>query len=248
MRTYLDKIMSELDELGISLSNAIRTNRNNRLITAYQLIKKIRNNVYSLTILLEDNNAQTSKNLIYRCIFSDIMTALYLLDINDSEFEYSTDLLNIKHIKYFMEVIPIRLKVARKLFKTVPCEEINEQSQFDKYYDFFKNYLKNEKGKPWIINILPNNKSIIFNGTIKSIFEYLIKCEKNENLQALSNLYMYYKNLSQSEHFSLVGSNYPLYSESDVNWYLEMDAAIYSGIVEIKNLSCQYIMPLKQKN
>ena len=61
-------------------------------------------------------------------------------------------------------------------------------------------------------------------------------CDENENLQALSNLYIYYKYLSQTEHYSFLGNRYPFKNDYDGDWNNEFNIAIYAGIIEMESL------------
>ena len=170
----------------------------------------------------------------------DLMTALFLLHLPDDRFEYSCKVLDVGHVKFMKDILPMRLELARRVCNPQEGEDIDEQKLFDQYYDNFKDYLDSEKGEPWrIINLEPP-KNFKFNGSIKSIYEYLKNCNENENLKALSNLYMYYRYLSQTEHYSFLGNKYPFKTEYDDSWYKECNIAIYVGIDELSYLIRQY--------
>ena len=234
-------IIKYSNDLGFRLSGILRNgNRNLRLKVAFDLLKKICSNVWILSNMKELRDSTTSVNLIYRSVVLDLMTTLFLLHINDQEFEYSIRKLDVDHVKYMKDVLPMRLNLGKKIFNPQENEDIKEQDLFDQYYDNFECYIKSEKGEPWRIVNLERPDGFTFNGTAKSIYEYLVDCTDNENLQALSNLYMYYKYLSQTEHYSYLGNKYPFDNEHDDNWYKELDIVIYAGLSEMDLLLKSY--------
>lgn len=234
-------IIDYIDDLGLRLTEVIRNgNKDKRLIISYDLLLKVGCNVSVLPQMMNLRNSTTSTNLIYRGIILDLMTSLFLLYLPDEEFDYSIKILDVSHVKYMKEVLPLRLELGRKICKPNEDEDIKEQDLFDQYYDFFGEYLKSEKGEEWDIIIPVRPEGFTFNGSVKSIYEYLRKCDDNENLKALSNLYMYYKYLSQTEHYSFIGNKYPFKSKYDESWYKECNIAIYSGIVEMDELLKNY--------
>lgn len=234
-------LIDNINNLGLKLTEIIRSgNKSKRLLISHDLLLKIGYNVSVLPIINNLKNSTTSTNLIYRGIILDLMTSLFLLHLNHEEFEYSIKKLDILHVKYMKEVLPLRLELGRKIFKPKVEEDIDEQALFDKYHDFFQEYLKSEKGEEWDIITLIGPEGFTFNGKVKDIHEYLRKCDGNENLKALSNLYVYYKYLSQTEHYSFIGNKYPFKSVYDEQWNKECKIVIYAGIAEIDELLKQY--------
>lgn len=233
-------IIHEIDNLGLTLSKiSDEKKRNLRLKVSFDLLKKVGHNVWILSKIKGLEHSTTSMNLIYRSVILDLMLALFLLDINDEEFKYSLKKMDVDHVKYMKEALLIRLNLGRKIFKPQEDEDIKEQDLFDQYYDYFNNYIESKKGEPWRIVSLSSPEGFTFRGTTKSIYEYL-RDSKRENLKALSNLYMFYKYFSQTEHYSLLGNKYPFEHENDDHWYKECDISIYSGIAEINRFLEQY--------
>lgn len=194
------KIIDDIDNLGRELTKVIQNGNNNkRLLISSDLLLKTRCNVSILPHIAELRNSTTSINLIYRAIMLDLMTALFLLHLPDDRFEYSCKVLDVGHVKFMKDILPMRLELGRRVFNPQEGEDIDEQKLFDQYYDNF-----------------------------------------NENLKALSNLYMYYRYLSQTEHYSFLGNKYPFKTEYDDSWYKECNIAIYVGIDELSYLIRQY--------
>ncbi|OKZ07107.1 MAG: hypothetical protein BHV75_16815 [Bacteroides oleiciplenus] len=243
MNVDYDGIMCYLNKIGVKLSRILQNEekKDKRLIVTFDIMKKMRNNIYVLSLLPNEENVITSKNLIYRAVFSDLMTALFLLYISDIEFKYSIRRLDVDHVKYMKEILPLRLNLGRTLFKPKDEDDISEQDLLDQYYDYFNEYLTSKKGEPWDIIKLKPLKKMKFVGTIKSLYESLLECHDNENLSALANLYLYYKYLSQTEHYSYLGNKYPFAGKCNDTWLKEFDLAIYAGIAEVENLLEQYL-------
>lgn len=241
------EIITSLDNIGSRLSGELNLKEDKRLIVAFDILKKIKNNLFALSKLPDEKMIITSKNLIYRTVFSDLLTLLFLLHISKDEFEYSIKILDIKHVKYMKEVLPMRLKLGKQLFNPKEEEKLCEQEYTDRFYDCFKEYLTNNKGESWSIitykSLDKPSTKLKFKGEIKSIYEYLKDC-RNNNLKALANLYMYYKYLSQTEHYSYVGRHYSFTGQSDKKWIKELNASIKAGGIEIENL----LKPLLEPN
>lgn len=242
MKIDNEKILSSLNEIGLSLSGILKSSKTKktRLVVAFDIIKKIRNNIYSLSLLPTNEKTTTSKNLIYRNIFADLITLLFLVHITDEEFEYSIKCLDIKHTKYFKEVLPLRLKLAKQVTESNEDSSPSEQEYLDRYYEYFREHLTNNKGEPWVVmklNTLEKpTTEFKFSGQISEMHEILKDCSNNVNLKALSNLYIYYKYLSQTEHYSHIGRHYPFSGQKNQEWMTELNVSIYAGIVEVNNL------------
>ena len=235
------EVIDCIDKLGLELTEVIRNgNRNKRLLISHNLLKKISHNFSILSQINTLDHSTTSMNLIFRGVILDLMTVLFLLHITEEEFEYSIKLLDILHVRYMKEVLPLRLELGRKIFYPNDKEDIQEQDLFDQYYEYFREYLDSCKGEPWRI-IRPDRPiDFVFDGRVKSLFDYLRMCDDNENVKALSNLYIYYKYLSQTEHYSLLGNKYPFENGHDGSWNDECNIVIYAGIIEMENLLQAY--------
>jgi len=225
------------DKLGLVLTEVIKKgNSNKRLLISHDLLKKMGHNFSMLSQINTLDHSAASKNIIYRGVILDLMTALFLLHITEEEFDYSIKLLDISHVKYMKEVLPLRLELGRRIFHPNENEDIEEQVLFDQYFEHFREYLDSRKGEPWRIIRIERPIDFVFDGTVKSLYIYLKMCDENENLQALSNLYIYYKYLSQTEHYSFLGNRYPFKNDYDGDWNNEFNIAIYAGIIEMESL------------
>jgi len=231
---HLNKIEQELTVVYESNKNAI-----SKPISAYFILKKIKYNTNSLSLLSKEKMTVTSMNLLYRAIFSDLLTLLFLLHLSSNEFIYCIQRLDISHVKSMHKVLHMRYQIGEILFGSTK-KDLSEQDYFDRYYRYFKKYISSKKGEPWVIikaSSLENTTTKLkFNGTLDEMYKYICECDDNENLKALSNLYLYYKYLSQTEHFSFVGRHFPFVGKNKVDWINELNASIYSGIIEVGNL------------
>lgn len=66
MNVDYDGIMCYLNKIGVKLSRILQNEekKDKRLIVTFDIMKKMRNNIYVLSLLPNEENVITSKNLI----------------------------------------------------------------------------------------------------------------------------------------------------------------------------------------
>lgn len=244
MKNRLKEILNLTNGIGKRVSDEIQVDFDNtRLKVAFDLLKKTACNINVLCEIDSVEKSETSKNIIYRSVFSDLMLLAFLQHVNDNQFEHSLNVLNATHVKFMADALPMRLRLGRQIFnpgKGNNIKDINEIDLLDEYYDYFHEYISSEKGDKWIVKKYTPPKDFIFSGQTRQIYDYFEKCTE-EVYRPLSHLYMYYRVLSQTEHYSFIGKSFAFKGANEEKWYGEYNVFIENSLELIGSLIARNI-------
>lgn len=227
--TYND-ILKFCNDFGNKLSKMLNllVDKPEKLIVAYDLIKRIGSNIHIVSSIKNDKFSMHSQNLLLRSVVSDLIQGLYLLSCNDELFVKGIKTVDRVHVQFFKESLELRTELYKKMR---PEEIIGDLQPFmDKYYDVVSPYLNSSKGEPWNIVSLKEIRDDNMKCGIKEMCDAL-KSNADENLHQYYYLYHYYRLLSQSEHYTLLGRNYS--SSENENLKIEVRVVIYAAIEQM---------------
>lgn len=211
---YLKDFLLRISDVGQNLSSLLQdeNNRNKRYVVGFDLLQRINANMGA--VLYGFDRLFVNQKMLYkipidlslRTALGDTITALYLLSLEDEIFEEEMSVIDRDFVKFLSIILPIRYEIGKKLFSH---ESIGtEQEYFDKYYSIYQDYLENGKGEPWQVKSLKKLRSehnpFDKRCTIESMYKYL-RNNKDSELKDLATLYMHYRVLSQTEHYSFLG-------------------------------------------
>lgn len=202
-----------------------------RLTVAYDLIKRIGNNIRVVSLIRNEEFSIPSQQLLLRSVISDLIEGVYLLSCNDELFTKGVKTLDREHVRFFKESLGLRTE----LYKKMHPEEIIDSLQpaMDKYYDYVSSYLNSNKGEPWKIVSLKEIRDDKMQCKISEMCDAL-KNNTNEILHQYYYLYHYYRLLSQSEHYTLLGRSYSSTRAEDLK--KEVRGIIYVTIEQMEFL------------
>ncbi|MBR3444640.1 MAG: hypothetical protein IKH14_02055 [Prevotella sp.] len=205
----------------------------------FDLYKRIKFNIAAIAMLDNKNWATTPQNNLYRSVITDMMYVMYHILASDEESSYCIEFDNYKHVKSAYQFLKSHCKFAKELFNQMeqPIDK-TEKELLDRYKKHFSYYIRDNNGE-WEF-VKPNNLyNSSYNGTIQSVANYL---ESNEsNIYFISYLYMCYKELSQTEHYSVKGKLFAFYTSDSFNKFHKI---ILHGIMCITN---QYVIMALQE-
>ena len=220
--------------------------KHNRFVALNDLTRKIRaclNAIYLLPIDKYDVLCVPA-NLMYRCIVSDLMTTLFIVVIDDSQFDEVMHIMDIDFAKSLKNSLDANIEIRKETYpdESDDFDELSKNYQI-KLYDDLKDFLSSEKGEEWEFE---NPKSVIINGIrytgqIRQMYE-ILKTYGNE-VRAFGSVYQYYRLLSQSEHYSLKGRIFNYKQELYENYYNKIHGYVYLGEKFLyKKYSKQYFL------
>lgn len=183
-------------KLIVSISDQRKVNNSMRLQVYQDLLMRIHNNLYTISIVNINEKTATSLNLIYRSVIVDVYWLLYFAYIDENLFIQVCESLNIDHVKFNKFHAECVFRLYNDIGKIEPEESI--QLLLDKLYDHFKDTLDCIKGEPWIIKGQTNRF------TIKSIYDYF----KDNHNGAFYWLYLSFRLLSQTEHYAPISKTF----------------------------------------
>ena len=230
--TYND-VLNLCNDFGKRLSKMLNLSKNKpkKLVVAYDLIKRIGSNIHIVSSIRNDKFSIPSQNLLLRSVISDLIEGLYLLSCNDDLFNKGIRTLDLEHVKFFKQALELRTELYKK---THPEEIIDDlQSFMNQYYDAVSPYLNSSKGEPWNIVSLKEIRDDKMKCGISEMANAL-KESNREDLNQYYYLYHYYKWLSQSEHYTLLGRSYS--NSEDENLKTEVRIIIYTAINQMASL------------
>lgn len=203
----------QVDEILEMLSQIYNDNVKWKVI--FDLYNRIKFNLVAISMLDNNDWATTPQNNLYRSIITDMMYVMYHILVSDEESTYCIEFDNYKHAKSAYSFLKLHCKLAIDLFSQMgqPIEK-TEKELLDRYKKHFSNYISDNNGER--VFVKPNNSyNSSYNGTIQSIANYLESRERD--IDFIPYLNMCYKELSQTEHYSVKGRLFAFYTGDSFN-------------------------------
>ncbi len=200
--------------VGQNLSSILQDDNNKKMryIIGFDLLQRINVNLeavlygFDRLFVTQKMSFKIPVDLSLRTATGDCITALYLLSLTDDILEEEIAVINRDFVKFLSIVLKIRHEFSERFFPPNPGG--TEQEYFDKYYSMYQDYLENVKGTPWKVKSFKTLRSEVnpFSErlTIESMYQYL-KNNEDQDLKDSATLYMHYRVLSQTEHYSFLG-------------------------------------------
>lgn len=203
-----------------------------RFLALYDLSRKMRSCMNAVILLSHDEYEVLCVpiNLLYRCMITDLMTALLISIIDDNTFDKVMHVMDIDYIKSLQKALNTDIE-ARKTVYPKDAEDI-EKMALDyqvQHFDDLKDCLKSQKGEKWKVQTKEKLEinDIVFNGTIDSIFNVL---STYKHIRDIASVYQYYRLFSQTEHFSLKSRVFNYKQEFHERYYNKTRGFIRLGI------------------
>ena len=196
-----------------------------KFYVVFDLYNRIKYNLASIHCLSKFDWTTISMNILYRSIVTDMMYILFYLWNDNSEVEYIIAIDNYKHAQSAKIFLQQHSKLTKYIFPE--CEQI-EQELTDRYRKYFSDIIISEKGKNWKFKKpqKPSSNSN-YKGNIQDVADFL---EKEPAIEEFAPyLYMLYRELSQSEHYSVRGSKFSFDNSSSFDriFQLELHSLLY---------------------
>ncbi|MDY0201885.1 MAG: hypothetical protein RBR40_12955 [Tenuifilaceae bacterium] len=206
------------------------------LIIPHDFLWRINDNLKAIICIKQCFSSEMGKptlstSLLFRSIVADLMLALFWLSLEDNILEEEVEVNNLIYGKYYKDALDYHYELALDLF---PDQTYNKQKLYDRDFDRIKKYLTTSKGKPWVFKSTKDFRSdanhFTGNITYEKIYNYF-KNSKIPKIKEKQHLYKYYRNLSQGEHYSIVGRDYSYKFQRGV--YIEMITLVVCSIKTI---------------
>ena len=208
-------------------------NKNKQLGVIFDLYNRIKCNLVAIAMLDDNDWATTPRNILYRSVIADMMSAMYHLLATDDESAYCIELDNYNHAKSVYYFLKLHCRLALDCYNQIgtPINQ-TEQELVNRYKKFFYDCIRDNNGE-WEFIKPTNSIQSSYNGTIQSIAKYLEG--KKDNIDFIPYLNMCYKELSQSEHYSVKGR---LFAFNTSESFYKFHKVILHGVMCTTNLYC----------
>ena len=161
--------------------------KSNRFVALNDLTRKIRaclNAIYLLPIDKYDVLCVPA-NLMYRCIVSDLMTTLFIVVIDDSQFDEVMHIMDIDFAKSLKNSLDANIEIRKETYpdESEEFDELSKNYQI-KLYDDLKDCLCSGESEEWeVVHSVSNSKKM----KAKDYKEYTFE------LEAPAKAYKFYK-------------------------------------------------------
>lgn len=203
-----------------------------RFLALYDLSRKMRACMNAVMLLphTEYDVLCVPINLLYRCMITDVMTALLISVVDDNTFDKVMHMMDIDYTKSLQKALDTDIAVRKSVYPE-DAEDF-EKMALDyqvQHFDDIKDCLKSTKGEKWEIQSKEKLEinGVVFNGTIDSLFKVLLTYE---HVRDIVSVYQYYKIFSQSEHFSLKNRVFNYKHDFHERYYNKTRGLIVLGI------------------
>ncbi|MBQ8058398.1 MAG: hypothetical protein IJ199_01070 [Prevotella sp.] len=167
-------------------------------------------------------------NLLYRSIITDLMTSLIFLLVDEEQIDDFILIDNLKFVDALESALNTDIEI-RSMFHPDETDDFNklkEKYQVD-IFDDLKDCLSSAKGEPWIKkkgNLIING--IQYKSSPKVMFDIL---KSSKEFCGYAYLYKYYREFSQTEHFSMKGRYMNYKRDFHDKYYDKVLGFIYLG-------------------
>ena len=221
-----------IDQLLQLAENRFHITKSNRYLALYDLTLKMKSCLNAIAILSRNNDRMlcVPVNLLYRCMITDLMTALLVSIVDDETFCKVMNIMDIGYANSLKKAIYAEIKVKKSICpeKETAFDEAAQKYQMEHYEDF-KDCLKSQEGEPW--NVKSKEKMYInnvpFSDNIDSIYKVLLTFN---DVKDIASIYKYYKLFSQSEHFSLRNRVFIYKQDFHDMYYNKVRGLVYLGV------------------
>ena len=218
---WFNLALSYVEKVHKLTENKYKETNSNLFLALNELARKIRVTMNAIHFIpYEQYNVLYGPiNLLYRNIISDLMTSLIFLLLEDNQID---DFILVDNLK-FVDALESALNTdvdIRSLFHPDEAKDFNclKMEYQTKVYDDLQDCLTSQKGEPWIkkkVTVVING--IQYKSSPKVMYEIL---KSSKDFCGYAYLYKYYREFSQTEHFSLKG-RYMNYRQDFLDGYYD---------------------------
>ena len=166
--------------------------KHNRFVALNDLTRKVRaclNAIYLLPIDQYDVLC-VPVNLLYRCIITDLLTSLFIVVIDDVQYEKVMNIMDIDFVKSLKNSLEANIEIRKETYpdESNDFDDLSKKNQI-KLYDDLKECLKSEKEEEWILlkKETVNINGISYKGQIRDIYDILKSYDYE--VRALASVY-----------------------------------------------------------
>lgn len=199
--------LSSVEKLHVLTERKYEETKSKRFIALNELTRKIRLSFNAIHYIPYEQYEvlYAPINLLYRSMITDLMTSLLLSVVDDKQLDDFLLIDNLKFVDALKSALDTDVEI-RKLF------DQNNEKEYDRLkaeyqinlFDDLHDCLSSNKNEAWIkkekCKVIINGQS--YNGNIKDMYNIL---KSSKELCGYAYLYKYYREFSQSEHFSMKG-------------------------------------------
>lgn len=201
-----------------------------RFLALSELSRKIRGSMNAIHFIpyKQYNVLYGPINLLYRSIITDLMTSLIFLLVDDEQIDDFILVDNLKFVGALESALNTDIEI-RSMFHPDEADDfkrLREKYQVD-VFDDLKDCLSSEKGDPW----LKKRGTLVINGiqyksSPKIMYDIL---KSSKEFCGYAYLYKYYREFSQTEHFSMKGRYMNYKRDFHDKYYNKVLGFIYLG-------------------
>lgn len=208
-----------ISEIGIKVDERLKHNReNDKLIIGRDTLKRVQTNIQVLGTIKISHTTVVSYRLILRSIFADLVEAIYLLASSDTNLKAELWKRNLEAVRTFELWTKEKVEYYSKVDpQPQPCIDLNRM------YPFFSEFVKPDSPTEFCSRKI--NKKL----DTASMAEKLKK-HPFEPLNYINQLYLNYRFLSLTEHYTPVFRRHSYLLPVDYSMFLDFSGWIFIGI------------------
>lgn len=215
--------VSIISEIGTRVDDRLKKDaKNDKLIIGRDTLKRIQSNIKVLEAIKISHSTVVAYRLILRSIFADLVEAIYLLASSDTNLKTELWKRNLEAVRTFELWTKEKVEYYSKVDpQPQPCIDLNRM------YPFFSEFVKPDS--PTEFCSKNKNKKL----DTASMAEKLKK-HPFEPLNYVNQLYLNYRFLSLTEHYTPVFRRHSYLLPVDYSMFLDFSGWVF---IEIKLLS-----------
>ncbi len=200
------------------------------IVCCHDSIKRIRDNILTLTKLPVNQDTITPTKLITRAVITDVITLLYILLQEPQNRNIVCDALDLKSAKSILEALNKRQELCNL------CNNDNYKIELSSPINYLKTEIDRLQARASVNDFNPEK-------SIKGMVDFMLNHDDIEVRFYHYMLSSFYKILSQSEHYSSINRFCSFYNEQENFSFSEYARVIYGALNYINNLLNKAIEP-----
>lgn len=199
--------LSSVEKLYKLTEYKYKETESKRFKALFELTRKIRASLNTVLLIpyKQYSVLYAPINLLYRSMITDLMTSLLFLLVDDEKLDDFLLVDNWRFVDSLISALDTDFEI-RSLIHPKEADEYKElKNKYQKdHYDDLKDCLMSGKNDPWVkkkkVHVEINGEA--YTGQIKEMYTIL---KSSQELCGYAYLYKYYREFSQSEHYSIKG-------------------------------------------
>ena len=180
-----------------------------RFKALFELTRKIRASLNTIYLIPYEQYSvlYAPLNLLYRSMITDLMTSLLFLLVDDGKLDDFLLVDNWRFADAMISALDTDVEI-RSLIHPKEADDFKKLKEIYQkdHYDDLKECLMSGKNDPWVkkrqVDVAIKINGEVYTGQIKEMYKIL---KSSQELCGYAYLYKYYREFSQSEHYSIKG-------------------------------------------